>query len=102
LPQEQFQRWNINRQHLSKGQLAILIDKARLLDSNKSAKALAKESGLSQPHLSQAGTILKYAPDLAEAILAENGKFDPAASRSKSPILKSIPSKSLWKLSSTC
>jgi hypothetical protein len=42
LPQEQFQRWNINRRHLSKGQRAILIEKA-----SESANALAKESGLS-------------------------------------------------------
>jgi hypothetical protein len=70
---------NINRRHLNQGQRAILVAKTRLLESNTlSVTDAAKEARLSRPYVAQAVTILRNAPDLAEAILVDNGKFDPA------------------------
>jgi ParB-like chromosome segregation protein Spo0J len=72
---------NIRRRHLTQGQRAILV--AKCLDSEHSANSAARKAGLSKGHVSQAALILKYAPELAEAILRENAKFDPSYQTAK-------------------
>lgn len=75
---------NINRRHLSKGQRAILTAKCmKEVPSKSSQREQAKNASLDQSDIYRANMILLYAPDLAEAILAENGKFDPAYQTAK-------------------
>jgi vacuolar-type H+-ATPase subunit I/STV1 len=48
------------------------------------AKGLILDSNISQPHVAQAVTIQRYAPDLAAMVLAGVEKFDTAYSTAKS------------------
>jgi ParB/RepB/Spo0J family partition protein len=68
---------NINRRHLNQGQRAIIIAEA-LSESDKTQQVASKQSGVKQSQISEAKSILKYAPDLADAIVFGSGKFDPA------------------------
>jgi ParB-like chromosome segregation protein Spo0J len=59
---------NVNRRHLSKGQQAMAVAKARLL-SNHSTRRVARDSGLDQTRVVQAGVVLDHAPELAGQVL---------------------------------
>jgi hypothetical protein len=68
---------NITRQHMSKGQRAIVV--ATLLETSKVPQQVAsKQAGLSQQRISQARTVLRYGPDLADSVLEGSISLDNA------------------------
>lgn len=60
---------NISRRHLTKGQQAMAVAKALLLSNTSQAQA-AREHEVSRTRIVQAGVVLHYAPELADAVLA--------------------------------
>jgi len=69
---------NVTRRHLSKGQAAMLVARVRL--ETKQAmplRAAAKTAGTSAARVSQANTVLKYAPELVDWVQA-GGHLDQA------------------------
>lgn len=60
---------NINRRHMSAGQKAMAAAKAGAF-SESSLRQLEKATGVSNAMLAYASTILKFAPDLADGVLA--------------------------------
>lgn len=77
---------NITRRHLSKGQQAMILVKASLLDSSKtSQQATAEENGLSQQRLSQASTVQSYGPELVEDVVS--GMTSLAVAGGRAPVL---------------
>ncbi len=53
---------------MTKGQRAMAV--AKILETNKGTQSeAANASGLSQPRIAQARTVLRYAPDLADDVL---------------------------------
>lgn len=60
---------NIHRRHMTKGQRAMVM--ARLLETSKVTQQTAsKQADISQQRISQARTILKHAPDLADSVIS--------------------------------
>jgi ParB-like chromosome segregation protein Spo0J len=68
---------NINRRHLTKGQQAMAVAKARLL-SKQTMRAAAQVSNVSPARVSQASLVLEYANDLSEAVLSGNTSLNDA------------------------
>ena len=60
---------NIARRNLTKGQRAMAVAKL-LLSSNGSQAEGAQSSGVSQQRVSQANTVIRNAPELADAVMA--------------------------------
>jgi ParB/RepB/Spo0J family partition protein len=60
---------NIHRRHLTKGQRAMAVAKVRLL-CKQSMREAAAHAGVSASRVTQATTVLQYAPDLADSILS--------------------------------
>lgn len=75
---------NIARRHLNKGQQAMVAARALLL-CNTSQSAAAKSVGVSQARVGQAKTVLDYAPDLADSVVAGsmplNNAYEQARAR---------------------
>jgi hypothetical protein len=70
---------NIARRHMTKGALAMVAARARLLDSNKnSQETVARSISASQTRISQAGTVLDYASDLADSVVSGSLGLDAA------------------------
>jgi ParB-like chromosome segregation protein Spo0J len=70
---------NIARRHLTKGQQAMVIAKAgHLFKLNSNQSELARQTQVPQGRFSQAQTILRYAPDLADAVVTGAEKLDRA------------------------
>lgn len=61
---------NISRRHLTKGQQAMAIARAFLLSKRGEQGQAAKDHGVSQARVSQAATVLEYAPELADGVMA--------------------------------
>ncbi|MFB4280788.1 ParB/RepB/Spo0J family partition protein [Nonomuraea sp. MTCD27] len=59
---------NIARRHLTKGQIAMVAAQALL--KNSSQKEAASRAGVSQQYVGHAQVVLKFAPDLADAVSA--------------------------------
>jgi len=66
---------NVTRRHLSKGQRAMAMAKARLL-SNQTQRQAAAEAGVSQSLFAQADAVVQHAPDLVDAVLAGARLYD--------------------------
>ena len=62
---------NIARRHLTKGQQAMLVARARAVSGNHSnQREVATQLGMSQDRLKRASVVLVHAPDLADAVIA--------------------------------
>jgi hypothetical protein len=69
---------------MTKGQIAITIGRVRLLDPGKGTQQeLGHTFGVSQQTLSQAETIIRHAPELADGVLAKTKTFDAAHSKAR-------------------
>lgn len=68
---------NIARRHLTKGQQAMVAAQARSV-SERPIRALAEAAKLSTGRVSQAATVLDYAPDLAAGVVAGTTPLDKA------------------------
>jgi ParB/RepB/Spo0J family partition protein len=75
---------NVQRRHLSKGQQAMAVAKAKLFATNNRQIDLAAEVGVSQSRISYAVVVLQYAPDLADAVLAGAESLDKAYAAAQS------------------
>lgn len=77
---------NIARRHLVAGQRAMVIARAAVI-SEKSQRAIAEEHGLSQSRVAYAATVLEFAPDLADSVVAGgltlNKAYEQARDRKK-------------------
>ena len=60
---------NVQRRNLTKGQLAMVAAKARLV-SNHSTRLVADQTGLKQSRIAYAATVLEYAPALADSVVS--------------------------------
>jgi ParB-like nuclease family protein len=60
---------NVNRRHLNKGQQAMAVARACLF-SKQTMRSLADAARLSAARIAQAKTVVEFAPDLADAVLA--------------------------------
>ena len=73
---------NIARRHLSKGQAAMAVVKAKFCDSQNLAWGesgeLARMLGVDGSRLSRASTVVKYAPPLVDRVLAGDLGLDEA------------------------
>src|SRR5215831_4212019 len=69
---------NIARRHLSKGQQALIVVRARIYESYMGQDEVAGAVGLPQSLISQAGLILRWAPDIGEEVLGGTRPFDAA------------------------
>ncbi len=69
---------NITRRHLSKGQQAMVIAKATETVGFGAKARASRQAGVSAQRVSYAVAVLKYAPDLAEGVLAGTGFLDAA------------------------
>jgi hypothetical protein len=58
---------NVNRRHLTKGQQAMAVARARLL-SRQPIRQMAQSTGLDKSRVHQASLALKYARDLADSV----------------------------------
>jgi ParB/RepB/Spo0J family partition protein len=73
---------NINRRNLTKSQRAMAV--AKLLETNNSRQQdAADQAGVNRTRVAQANTVLKYAPELAEAVLAGTQPLDAAYEQAK-------------------
>jgi hypothetical protein len=76
---------NINRRHMSKGQQAMAVAKARVFLKNTSVREAGKGASVSYARIGYASTVLQYAPDLADGVLsgaiALNVAYDEAQRR---------------------
>lgn len=78
---------NIHRRHMTKGQRAMAV--AKILETNNLTQgAAAKESGVSQTRIAQSRTVLEFAPDLADNVLAGAASLDDAYKIAMSQRLK--------------
>lgn len=68
---------NINRRHLTKGQQAMVAAKARSV-SERPIRSIAEHTGLSTGRISQAATVLEFAPDCVDAVIAGAEGLDTA------------------------
>jgi hypothetical protein len=77
---------NIARRHLTKGQQAMVAARASAV-SEKPLSVIANGSGLSKARVAYARTVLDYAPDLADAVLAGsvplNNAYEQARDRKR-------------------
>lgn len=69
---------NVDRRHLTKGQMAIVAARALLVSDNGNQDAMAKAIKVSQTRIAEANVILASAPDLADAVLIGTRRFDDA------------------------
>jgi len=60
---------NVNRRHMSKGQLAMVVAQVVLKNNTSQAEA-AKTAGMNRSRVVHASTVLTYAPDLTDAVMA--------------------------------
>lgn len=60
---------NVNRRHLNKGQQAMAVARACSF-SEQSVRELSVSVRISTGRIAEANTVLKFAPDLADAVLA--------------------------------
>jgi ParB-like chromosome segregation protein Spo0J len=73
---------NIARRHLSKGQIAMIAAKARLVSNRvelwlRPTREVAEEAGTSQTRVVQAAVVMEYAPELVDQVIA-GGSLDDA------------------------
>jgi ParB-like chromosome segregation protein Spo0J len=68
---------NIQRRNLTKGQIAMIAGKARLV-SSQTTRAAASQAGVSQQRINQASVVLEFAPDLADAVITGAKPLDEA------------------------
>lgn len=61
---------NIARRHLSKGQKTMLAAMAGLVFKTRSTVEVAKEADVERSQVSHAGIVLRYAPDLIDAVIS--------------------------------
>lgn len=61
---------NVNRRHLSKGQQAMAVARARVFATNTSQAQAAKQAGLDRTRVVYASVVLEYAPEYADRVLA--------------------------------
>jgi hypothetical protein len=63
---------NIARRHMTKGQQAMVIARAQSLVSKEHGAQVtaAKAAGISEARVSQANTVMQYAPDLVDGVMA--------------------------------
>lgn len=61
---------NIARRHLTKGQIAMVAARSDDLIKKQSQRSLAAHLNINQSYIANARTVLKYVPDLAEAVLS--------------------------------
>lgn len=65
---------NIQRRSLTKGQAAMIAARAMIVSETKTeGRSVAKATGTSGARISQAKTVLEFAPDLVDAIIAGAG-----------------------------
>jgi ParB-like chromosome segregation protein Spo0J len=69
---------NVRRRNLTKGQQAMVIALADDLFNLNSQARLSRDSGIPQARFSQAKTIVKFARDFAEPVVAGAVPFDTA------------------------
>lgn len=69
---------NVDRRHLTKGQMAIVAARALLVSDNGNQDAMAKAIKVSQTRIAEANVILASAPDLADAVMIGTRRFDNA------------------------
>jgi len=68
---------NVNRRHLTKGQRAMVV--ARICSvTEQSIRSAAKKSSLSSTRIANAITVIQFAPDQADAVLAGSVSLDEA------------------------
>lgn len=60
---------NVARRHLSKGQRAMAVAQVRLLN-NHSTRDAAEVANVAQAYVAKAASVLRYAPDVAEAVMS--------------------------------
>jgi len=71
---------NITRRHLTKGQQAMILTSAHLLETDKRGwqVKVGKDNDISQPRLAQASVVLQHAPDLADEVVSGRMSLDTA------------------------
>jgi ParB-like chromosome segregation protein Spo0J len=69
---------NMQRRHLTAGQRAMLGAQARRFETNRSLNEAAALVGVSKGRLAYAETILQYAPELADPVVAGTKPIDEA------------------------
>lgn len=70
---------NVTRRHLSKGQAAMAVAKAKKFAANYSTLDEAAESaGVSHSRVAYSAMVLRYAPDLADTVLSGATSLDDA------------------------
>jgi hypothetical protein len=100
---------NVARRHLTKGQQAMAVARARQLSTKFTSRSAAQSIGVSHQRIHQASAVLDYAPDLSDAVLSgakplneayEEAKRRKEASQSREAQLERIQSKDpeLWTL----
>lgn len=60
---------NVARRHMSKGQAAMAVARAQIFFKNRQTDA-ARATGVSQSRIAYASTVLRYAPEIADSVLA--------------------------------
>jgi ParB/RepB/Spo0J family partition protein len=68
---------NIARRNLTKGQIAMIAARALFVSNNGQADA-AKATGVSQARIGYAATVIEFAPDLVDAVVAGAKPLDKA------------------------
>jgi ParB/Sulfiredoxin domain len=68
---------NIARRHLSKGQIAMAVARARLV-SRQTIRAAAAATGADRTRIGFASVVIEHAPELADDVLAGRVHLDPA------------------------
>lgn len=76
---------NVSRRHLNKGQMAMVIARARAVYSVNSVRDAASQADVSASRISQANAVLKFAPELADSVVSGvkslNDAYDVARQR---------------------
>jgi hypothetical protein len=68
---------NITRRHMTKGQQAMVVARARSV-SEQSVRSMAKATGVTSTRIANASTVLDHAPDLADAVVTGATSLDEA------------------------
>lgn len=74
---------NVNRRHLSKGQQAMAVAKAHTLTTKLSLRQTAAACNVNRERVRQANTVIDFAPDLADGVLAGSLPLNEASAEAR-------------------
>ncbi len=74
---------NVNRRSLTKGQRAMAVARLSKLEDSFKQSAAADAAGVQESRISEARSVLRYAPELAEAVMAGTVPLNDAYAEAK-------------------